>query len=284
MPPTRHYWELGWWEQTRREPNPRLRAHVHGSYVGWTECTSRAIRRREVASAAVPLIFNLGPPYRLIAGGDPTGVGEARGSFVAGLYDSYVIVESARLSCGLQVNFTPLGAHLLLGLPMDALANRAVEVEDILGAAGREIVERLHEAPSWGERFDLVDAFLLSRLAKAPTPSPPIAWAWRALEESGGLISIGALATEIGWSHKHLIQRFREQVGLPPKTVARILRFERVVQRLRHTEAARWTDIALACGYYDQAHLIRDFTEFAGSTPAEFLGLVLPNNGGIVDA
>lgn len=284
MTPTRHYWELGWWEATRREPDPRLRAHLRGPYVGWTECTSRTVRRREVASGVVPLIFNLGEPYRLIPGTDPDGSGEARGSFVAGLYDSPVIVESGRSSCGLQVNFTPLGAHRLLGIPMNSLANRAVDVEDVLGAGARELVERLHGAPSWGERFDIVDAFLLDRLASAHAPSAPIAWAWRALEESGGRMSIGALASEIGWSHKHLIQRFRQQIGLPPKTVARILRFERVVHRLGRADVARWTDIALECGYYDQAHLIRDFAEFAGSTPSAFLGLVGDNEGGIIDA
>jgi AraC-like DNA-binding protein len=284
MTPPRHYWELGWWEVTRREPDPRLRAHLRGPYVGWTECTSRSVRRREVASGVVPLIFNLGQPYRLIAGRDPAGAGEARGSFVAGLYDSHVIVESARSSCGLQVNFTPLGAHLLLGIPMDSLTNRAVELEDILGAEAREIMDRLHDAPSWGERFDIVDAFLLARLTSTHTPCASIAWAWHALEESGGRIGIGALAREIGWSHKHLIQRFRQQIGLPPKIVARILRFERVVHRLRRADVARWTDIALECGYYDQAHLIRDFAEFAGSTPSAFLGLVLDAEGGILDA
>jgi AraC-like DNA-binding protein len=251
--------------------------------VGWTEYTSRAVRRREVASGIVPLIFTLGEPYRLFPASDPAGTGDVRGSFVAGLYESYVIVESARSSCGLQVNFTPLGAHSLLGMSMAALANRAVDVEDILGAAGREVVERLNDTPGWSERFRIVDDFLLERLARSREPAAPVVWAWRSLEESGGRITIGALASEIGWSHKHLIERFREQVGLPPKTMARILRFEHVVRRLRRAGAARWAEIALECGYYDQAHLIRDFTEFAGSSPGAFLGLVLPNDGGIID-
>jgi AraC-like DNA-binding protein len=90
-------------------------------------------------------------------------------------------------------------------------------------------------------------------------------------------VSITGLAERAGWSRKHLVARFREHVGLPPKTFARITRFARAMRLVRSGQDLRWIDVAHACGYYDQAHFIRDFSEFAGVSPTRFLELRLPS-------
>jgi AraC-like DNA-binding protein len=92
---------------------------------------------------------------------------------------------------------------------------------------------------------------------------------------------VGGLASALGWSRKHLIAQFRREIGLPPKTLARIIRFGRVTKMLERSDAKSWIDVAQHCGYYDQAHLIRDFREFAGTTPGEFVGRLLPDGGGL---
>jgi methylphosphotriester-DNA--protein-cysteine methyltransferase len=103
-----------------------------------------------------------------------------------------------------------------------------------------------------------------------------VRWAWRRLVRSGGAVPIGALAREVGWSHKHLITKFRQQVGLAPKTAARLVRFEHVWRRLGDGGPAHWDRIAADGGYADQSHLIRDFREFTGGSPAEFLARSTP--------
>ena len=163
---------------------------------------------------------------------------------------------------------------------MEALTNRVVDLEDLLGGAAALLVEQLHEAPSWDARFDLVDEFVAARLAQARPPSPSVAWAWKRLGENRGRLEIGALAGELGCSRKHLIAQFREQVGLPPKMVARILRFRGVLESLERGNGTRLAEVAQECGYYDQAHLNRDFREFAGITPTEFLDRRLPGGEG----
>ena len=87
---------------------------------------------------------------------------------------------------GVQIDFTPLGARRCLGLPMDELTNRVVALEDVLGPEAPELVERLQEAPGWRERFALLDAALLRRVAAGPAPAPEVAWTFRRLAAADG--------------------------------------------------------------------------------------------------
>ena len=289
-----HRSALGHWEILLREPHPSLRAHVRGRYEGFFESEASFARRLEVPFPGVVLIVNFGAAWGMVDRDHPTRPPEKRDSFVAGLHDGYSLVESTGVSCCVQVNLTPLGARRLFGLPMHELANRTVALEDALGPAARPLAERLGElrrrarsawpaeSSVWESRFALLDSFLAARLARGLEPSSAVAFAWERLAEKAGLVEIGALAAELGWSRKRLIAEFRDDIGLPPKTLARIFRFHRAVERLAGAEGARFAELAHECGYYDQAHFNRDFREFAGSTPGEFLRRRLPDGGGVV--
>lgn len=263
------------------EPEPRLRGYVT-SYQGFTEGTTGFARRREIPFAGAALIVNFGQPYRLFDPRDPTGAATQHTSFVAGLDDSYWLVEATGPTCGVEVLFTPIGAYRFFGLPMGLLTRRVVGLPDVIGTTGRRLIEQLYDAPTWEACFALLDAVIAARLAASRPPSPGAVWAWQRLSQTHGGVRIDALAAEIGWSRKHLNAQFREQIGLPPKTLARVLRFNRVIRLLEH-DGPRWSEIAHACGYYDQAHFNRDFREFSGSAPGEFLGRRLPGGGIIGD-
>jgi AraC-like DNA-binding protein len=277
----RHDSELGSWESIFREPDPRLKGLLDGPYHGWIERTTGTMLRREVPSSIVPLIINLGPAYRLIDPTDRTRPPRCLNSFVAGMHDSCALVESGGFAICVQVNFRAIGAWQFLGVPMDSLTNRVVEFEDILGPSARRLISQMQNASDWMSRFDLLERFLLTRFENAAPASPSVSWAWRKLNETGGLVSVGDLATELGRSRKHLIAQFRREVGMPPKTLARIIRFGRVTKALERDHIKSWVQVAYHCGYYDQAHLIRDFREFAGTTPTEYLGRLLPDGGGL---
>ena len=108
-----------------------------------------------------------------------------------------------------------------------------------------------------------------------------MAWALSRLWQTGGKERVESLATELGCSRRYLLARFREQVGLGPKTVARLIRFGTVRRRIERAPT-RWADVAYECGYADQSHLARDFRELAGTTPADFLRRLLPGHGGVM--
>ncbi|MGH6929828.1 MAG: helix-turn-helix domain-containing protein [Dongiaceae bacterium] len=267
------------WEMVSRSPHPRLAGYVLG-YTGYVERTRLVMRRREVPFAGVPVIISFGPSIRVAGASASPGWSQYR-SFVAGLDDRFALTEYSGSQHGLQVNFTPLGAHRFFGVPMRAVANRVLPLHDVLGAATDPIASQLQEMPSWEERFALLDRLIGTRIEASRAPSARVAWAWRRIQAAGGNIDIGALTRELGCSRRHLIARFHEEIGLPPKLMARIQRFHRVRQLLDSRTDVSWVEIAYRCGYYDQAHFNRDFRQFAGCAPNELLRRRLPDGGGI---
>ena len=252
-------------ELIARAPAGPLRGHVR-SYYGFWEKTSAPLRRREGPGVDVVLVLSFGNEWRIGETFDPERPLGRYTSFVAGLHETAVLTEHDGWSGGMQINIAPQTAHALFRLPMDTLAGRTVPLEAILGAEALQLVDRLADARGWDARFTLLDATLAERLAAARPPSPEVAWAWRRLAETHGSMRIAPLADELGWSRRRLVARFRDEIGLPPKTVARMHRFERAAQLLERGAGAAET--AFACGYYDQSHLINDFRAIAGVTPA----------------
>jgi AraC-like DNA-binding protein len=267
------------WEMVSRRPHPRLRGDVLG-YTGYVEQTRLTMRRREVPFAGVPMIISFGPSIRLAGPGAPPAWSRYD-SFVAGLDDGFTLTEYSGEQHGLQVNFTPLGAYRFFGVSMRALANRVVHLDEILGTQADRIASQLWEARSWAARFAMLDHLIGVRIDAGRAPSAGVDWAWRRIQTTGGTIDIGALTGEVGCSRKYLIGRFHDEIGLPPKLVARIQRFHRVRQLLNERPDVSWVEIAYRCGYYDQAHFNRDFRQFAGCTPNELLRRRLPDGGGV---
>lgn len=267
----------GRWEVLTRAPHPALAAWVR-RYQGYREWSAQPFRRREAPRGTIALIVSFGAPIRVLDGA-------TRGthvSFVAGLDERAALTEYTGHQHGIEVNLTPPGAHMLLGIPMHELAGRCVALEDALGRDGRQLPEQLAAAGGWEARFALLDRLLAGRLTAARPASPDVVRAWTLLERSHGCVTVEALAHELRCSRRHLAARFREEVGLPPKTVARILRFERATALLRAGDGRPdWARVAAECGYFDQSHFNRDFKAFAGVTPTTYAAALLPGGLGV---
>jgi AraC-like DNA-binding protein len=265
-------------EQIERAPHTAL-AGVVRRYCGYDHVCGGATRRREVAQDEVTIILSLGPLLRV---GGPDHPADRYGSFVAALTDTFAITEHEGALRGIEVNLSPLGAHMLFGVAMHELSSKLVlPLEDVLGVDAGELVERLACEPGWAGRFAVLDRFILGRVERARRPSPDVDWAWRRLRATGGLLPMGELARELGCSRRHLIGRFRQQIGPAPKTAARLVRFQRTVRLLQRHDGGRFAEIAQRCGYYDQAHMNREFRELAGAAPGEFVARLLPDGLGV---
>ncbi|SDO19284.1 AraC family transcriptional regulator [Afipia sp. GAS231] len=250
-------------ELTRRGASQRMAGLIQGM-TGYRETARGQFSQREAAPLTVPLIISLGTPFLIALGREPAAA-DRQTSFAAGLYAGPVhIVSDGAAEC-VQVDFTPLGAYRFFGGAVVDLAERMVDIDDVLGRDGRQLRERLGATPDWQRRFDLLEDFIADRCTYRP--SAEIAFAWRRLAHSAGGARIAALAGEIGWSRKHLVDRFRSELGLAPKSVARMMRFHQACRLARTETAHGWAGIAAECGYADQAHLAREFAAMAGESP-----------------
>jgi AraC-like DNA-binding protein len=252
------------------EPAPQLSPYVR-RYYGFREETGAPTRRREGPGTDVVIVLSFGPLWRISDATSPARAPECLSSFVGGLRMTSVLTEHDGLSHGMQVSLTPLGARALFALPMHELAGCVLPLESLLGAEAGVLVERLASIEAWPDRFAALELALARRLADASAPTPGVLWAWSRLEETHGTVPVRKLRAELGWSTKRLVRRFREEVGLTPKSLSRLLRFERAVALLEGGNRSGLARIALASGYYDQAHLTNEFRRITGATPATFL-------------
>jgi AraC-like DNA-binding protein len=217
----------------------------------------------------------------LLDSGEPGRAGARLESFAAGPTDSPLTTEHSGISSGVEVSLTPLGAGAFLDLPLDELARRQIAVDELLGADGRRLLERLHDAASWERRFAILDAVIAARQRRGWPHDAGIAWAWARLYATGGRVSISALAAELAWSGRAFGERFRERIGMTPKRAARIIRFEHAAERLAREPQHGLAGLAYVCGYADQAHLTREFRALAGVTPSDFVAELLPAGAGV---
>jgi len=263
--------------------DPAIGAALQGQtlrYVGYAERSPGPFQRRETPGSRVVLILSLGPRLR-VGPAAPAARPATHRSFVAGLHEHPVVTEHDGEQLGIQIDLAPLAARRLLGLPLAEIANAVVEIEDILGAAAGEVIERLHGEAAWADRFAVLDRFLGERLRDAGEIAPAVERAVSLIETSGGRATVGAVAAEVGWSRPHLTARFQEEIGLPPKTFARIVRFEHARSLILAGGGADLVRVAVVCGYSDQPHMNRDFREFAGASPRDYLARRLPDGGGV---
>lgn len=245
-------------------PEPRLRPLVD-CYIGYREVIDGPLVRREFAGSRTVLILGWGAGVTVC---DPRGGPAWNGvSLITGLYDSYVVSESRGVSEAVQLMLSPLGARLIHGLPLAELANRTVGVDELPSGWLARLVPRLAEAASWQRRFEILDAALAARLGEAEPLDAQLRWAWRRLSETAGRVRIGELAAELELSRGRLSRRFRHELGVTPKTAARLLRFDAAYARRGQAATRGWATVAAECGYFDQAHLNADFRQFTGATP-----------------
>lgn len=252
-------------EFVRRKPGPQL-LDIVTELVGYRELLSGYARQTEAASLTVPLVISFGEAFAIGLSRAPAD-NDRFTSFAAGLHAGPVTIDSFGRSCCVQVNFTPLGARRFFAMPLNELSDRMVGLDDVLGAAGTALRERLGAETDWHCRLGLVESFVMDKVTKSRAASREVDGALRAIATSGGRVTISSLAADIGWSRKHLASRFADQVGLSPKAVARIVRFNRASALARTRSTVDWADLALECGYADQSHLVREFHRLSGGTP-----------------
>lgn len=254
-------------EYVQARPCAALRPFV-AFYSGYRQRGVAPARHRGLPSPYLTLIFTLDEPLVVAAHPDPRQAPGQFDALLGGLHLSPAVITHPGRQSGVQVAVRPLGCRALFGLPAAEIAHQDIEVTALLGdRLVGEIRERLHAAPDWPRRFAALDATLLRGLGAGAGVRPEVAYAVGRLFR--GDVPVASVAREVGWSGRHLTDRFRDEVGLRPKEAARVARFDRARRAIR--PSARLSDIAASHGFADQSHLVREFRSFAGCAPSEWL-------------
>ena len=268
-------------EHAGRAAAPPLRPLVTG-YVGYRQAGVAPRAHRGLPSPSLTFIITLEDPLVIAAHPDPRQPAERYDTLLGGLHTTPAVVTHDGSWAGVQLGLTPLGARMLLGMPASPLANRDAEATDVIGGFATRLHEVIASQPDWAGRFAALDELLLLRAAEADGDRgrevrPEVRYGWRRLRETNGAVSVAELAAETGLSARRLGSLFQAEFGLAPKEAGRVFRFDHARRQIgRAATAGRGAggtlaDLAVECGYYDQAHLAREFRALAGCPPSQWL-------------
>lgn len=254
-------------------PHPPLSAFVDlfWSYEGTPPAHPK---ERRLPDGSMAIIINLHHDLiRIYDRQHPDQFQVHRGCLISGAHSVYTLLDSASQTAVLGVEFKPGGALPFLGMSSAELHNQILSLELLWGREAAHLREHLLATTTPAHRFAILEQALLARLAPSKTSHPAIRYALKAFQSPLSSPSIAQVAEHIGLSQTRFIQVFSEAVGLTPKLYCRIQRFQHALQVWESGTPIRWAELALACGYFDQAHFNHDFQAFAGLTPEAYRAL-----------
>jgi AraC-like DNA-binding protein len=248
-------------------PGPALRPHLECLWlVSDPRPRERRAPERIVPDGCPELIVHLGDPFSRRVGGRWR---RQRRAFLAGTLTRPWLLRAGRRVATLGVRFRPGEVTPLLPASMAAAAGRETPLASIVGRSrAQALAEALARARGAAARFAAAEDWLAAQLAltgrrTAATARPAV----RALLETRGTARIADVARSLGWTRRRLERAFARELGIRPKLFARIVRLNAVLAGLDAAERASAVDLALGAGYFDQAHLLKDFRVLAGRTP-----------------
>lgn len=193
-------------------------------------------------------------------------------SWVSGFRREFITIEAGQDSSMMVLRFRAGAAPYFFRFPLTELSGRVLEVDAIWGSNFLHLREHLLEQPSPGAKIAALEAWLLSQMRRESAPPPVVSFALEQIHRAPHLLSIADIQAKTGYSNKHFIHLFERHAGATPKAYLRVVRFQRALAEIERSRKINWTDIAYGCGYYDQAHFIKEFRQFSGLNPVAYLG------------
>jgi AraC-like DNA-binding protein len=252
-------------------PKPPLSQFVHllWLYEGYNQPHAK---ERVLPTGEMQIVINLLEDKSCIYDRDDTDRCQTlSGSLLSGAHSEYVVIGTAMQAFIMGVYFKPGGAFPFLRMPAGELRDTTVSLETLWGATAVDLRDRLLEAPTNQARFEILERVLLAELNRGFVRHGAVGFALRRFMDAPHTTTVASVTDQIGLSPKRFIQVFRDETGLTPKVFCRIRRFQQVLNRMDGRKSVEWAEVALDCGYFDQAHFIHDFRAFSGINPSSYL-------------
>ena len=252
-----------------RVHKPAFPLSQHVEYI-WRVAKSGAApsRQRVYPDGAMALVIHLNKPTAtFFIDNEPLSV---RVPLLAGPYSRSFEIDPSQSTAVIGVLFRPGAARVFFPIAPHELHNTDIALSELCPGAAERLLNDVCSAPCQHAQFLAVEQYLIRKLANAAPVHPAVRYAVDQLSREGGMRSIRKIQLGTGLSHTRFIHLFREHVGLTPKLFCRVRRFRAMLDQITKGRPVNWAKLAADCGYFDQAHLIRDFRAFAGITPVEY--------------
>jgi AraC-like DNA-binding protein len=238
-------------------PGPRLSQFVDSVWMceGYVQPHAR---ERVLPTGTMALVFSRDAAGRVASG-------------VVGARSEFLVLDTSRPFSVIGVHFRPGGGFPFFGVPGCELHNRSLTLDLVWGGYGASVSGRLWEAQTPKQRVRILEEALLDRARGRFDWHPAVRYALGVFDRWNGARSVTEVAQRIGMSTRRLAELFRSEVGLSPKAFCRIRRFNEALRRIERLTDVDWVDVALSCGYFDQAHFNHDFRAFSGLCPTNYL-------------
>ncbi len=234
-------------------------------------------KERLMPDGSVELVINLAEDcIRNYDSRDPEKFETIPGCVVSGPRSEFFVIDTAGEAAVAGVHFKPGGAFPFFRVPPAEMADQSIALENLWGPASGSLRERVLGAKTPADRLRTLEQCLLEQLARPLERHPAVNFALQRLAATCPP-GIGWIVNQVGYSQRHFIELFSDEVGLTPKLFSRVRRFQQVIRAAHGRDEVDWAQMALDCGYYDQAHFVHDFQSFAGITPSEYLTRKTPH-------
>lgn len=234
--------------------------------VWYSEGALAASNERVLPCGLIDVVANLGDAMRLVE-----GVGDARivGGCTSGMLQRHEVIGHPAVHRAVGIRLRPLGARRLLNLPLAGFSGTLTSLDALLGSAGSALADRCAHAKTPAAALDAALAWIDARFALATAPDPVAPWALARLDRPDPPRTIASLVAASGLSERRFVQRFQRELGVTPRVYARLVRFRRALRGLR--PGVTLATVAVDAGYFDHAHMDREFRDLGGLTPSAVL-------------
>ncbi len=238
-------------------------------YEGYTPVYSK---EKLLPDGTIEIVINLQEePRRLYDRQDFEKATLYKQSWVSGERKEYIIIESGFQSSMMGIHFKPGGAYPFFAFPISEITDRVEELDLLWGSFIQSARQQILDTIGIEAKFKALEKCLLLQIKQDFAINPCIAYAVGQIIREPQNITLENLSRKIGFSQKHFISLFDRWVGLNPKAFVRICKFQKVLQLIEQNQSINWAEIVFACGYYDQAHFIKEFQAFSGINPSAYL-------------
>jgi AraC-like DNA-binding protein len=228
-------------------------------------------KERLLPDGSMALVINLREDQARVYDRRDTGRFQTTsGALLVGVQSEFFVIDTAEQASVIGAHFKPGGAFPFFNFPAGEFHNQHLSLDSVWGAGAGELRDRLLEAPTPERKFRILEDALLAHSSKPLVRHPAVSFALREFGDSRRAPSVAGVTEQIGLSSRRFIDVFNDQVGLTPKLFCRVRRFQQALRRIGTGREVDWTEVALGCGYFDQAHFIHDFRAFSGLTPTAY--------------